>query len=256
MNRLPLTAALAALAITAIPLAGTAQAQNIEGPRMAPESTLLSVDATGKVSSKPDIATFLAGVATTGKTAGEALSANSAAMNRVIAALKKAGIADRDIQTSNLNVQPVYAENNPGSPRQVVDELADQTPRIVGYRANNQVSVKQRNLKDYGKVIDTLVSSGANQVSGPDFQITEEDTALDTARRDAVAKARARAQLYASAAGLKVKRIVSINEGSSYRPAPQMAYARVAMDKAESTPVEAGEVELQVNVSVVFELTP
>lgn len=255
MNRLPLTAALAALAVSAIPLAGTAQAQNIEGPRMAPESTLLSVDATGKVSSKPDVATFLAGVATTGKTAGEALSANSVAMNRVISALKKTGVADRDIQTSNLNVQPVYANNNSNTPRPV-DELEDQTPRIVGYRANNQVIVKQRNLKDYGKVIDTLVSSGANQVSGPDFQITQEDAALDTARRDAVAKARARAQLYASAAGLQVKRIVSINEGSSYRPAPQMAYARAAMDKAESTPVEAGEVELQVNVSVVFELAP
>lgn len=256
MIRLPLAAALAALSVTAIPLPAAAQAQNIEGPRVAPESTLLSIEATGKVSSKPDVATFVAGVATTGKTAGEALSANSAAMNRVIAAVKKAGIADRDIQTSNLNVQPVYAENNPNQPRPVVDELADQTPRIVGYRANNQVLVKQRNLKDFGKVIDTLVTSGANQVSGPNFQITEEDTALDTARRDAVAKARARAQLYASAAGLNVKRIVSINEGTSYRPMPQMEYARASMDKAGSTPVEAGEVELQVNVSVVFELMP
>ncbi len=255
MNRLPLAAALAALAITAAPLPAAAQAQNIEGPRVAPESTLLSVDATGKVNSKPDLATFTAGVATTGTTAGEALSANSAAMNRVISALKRAGIADRDIQTSNLSIDPVYA-NNTNNPSRAANELEDQTPRIVGYRANNQVIVKQRNLKDYGKVIDTLVSSGANQVNGPNFQVTEEDAALDTARRDAVTKARARAQLYASAAGLKVKRIVSISEGTSYRPMPQMAYARVAMDKAESAPVEAGEIELQVNVSVVFELAP
>ncbi len=255
MNRLPLAAALAALSLAAPSLVGTAQAQTIEGPRVAPESTLLSLDATGKVASKPDVATFMAGVATTGKTAGEALSANSAAMNRVIAALKKTGIADRDIQTSNLNVQPVYASNNPNVPRET-NELEDETPRIVGYRANNQVIVRQRNLKDYGKVIDTLVSSGANQVNGPNFQITQEDAALDTARRDAMTKARARAELYASAAGLRVKRIVTISEGSSYRPMPQMAYARDAVGKAESAPVEAGEVELQVSVSVTFELAP
>ena len=253
MNRLSLAPVLAVLALTAMPLAGTAQAQDVEGPRIAPDSTLLSINAVGKTNSKPDLAMFTAGVATTGMTAGEALSANSAAMNRVIRALKAAGIADKDIQTSNLSINPVYADNN--SPRPV-QTLEDQTPRIVGYRAGNQVIVKQRNLKEFGKVIDTLVSSGANEVNGPNFQVTDEDTALDSARRDAVAQARQRAQLYASAAGLKVRRIVSISESSNYRPAPQMAYARVAMDKAESTPVEAGEIELQVNVSVQFELAP
>ena len=248
MKRLSLAPILAVAIIAAMPTAATAHDTE---PAIARDGTLLSINARGSSSQKPDLALFTAGVATTGKTAKEALGANSAAMNRVIRSLRSSGIAERDIQTSNLSISPVYANRNRSS-----DPLEQQVPPIIGYRANNQVMVKQRKLGDFGKVIDTLVSAGANQVSGPNFQVEDADGALDEARHEAMAKARKRAQLYASAAGLRVRRILAISESGGYSPRPQPMMARMAMDVAESTPVAAGEVELQVNVSVRYELAP
>lgn len=251
MNRQTARTAMAAFALTLASTTAPVAAQEIEGLAISPNSSVLTVSGQGKASQAPDLALFTAGVATTGKTASEALSANSAAMNRVIRALRAAGIAERDIQTSNLNLNPVYASRNRN-----VSELEQQAPPIIGYQVSNQVMVKQRKLTDFGKVIDTLVSAGANQVNGPSFQLDDPDTALDGARREAMAKARQRAQLYAIAAGLRVKRILTITESGGYSPRPQAMYARVANDMAESTPVAAGEVQLQANVSVTFELAP
>lgn len=243
---LPLIAAAAAFAQPAL-------AQQA-GPVPAIEAghTLLTVSADGKTERAPDLAVFNAGVTTQGKTAAEALSANSAAMSRVIASLKRAGIADRDIQTSNLSINPVYSE-----PRRLPDGSTEQrAPEIVGYQVNNSVSVRQRQLGDYGKVIDTLVTAGANQVNGPSFSLDKPDAALDAARTEAIGKARARADLYARAAGLKVVRIVSISEGGGYAPPPMpVMYRMVAQDSA-AAPVAAGEVSLNVSVTVQFELAP
>jgi len=243
---------LALLALAAFALPASTHAQQVEGLAIAPGNTLLTLSAEGKSSRKPDLALFTAGVATTGKTAGEALGANSAAMNRVIRALKAAGIAEKDIQTSNLSLNPVYA-----SRQRTTDPLEEQAPPIIGYRANNTVSVKQRDLDQFGKVIDTLIAAGANQVYGPSFQMEKPDEALDEARREAMTKARQRAQLYASAAGLLIRRIVSISESGSYAPGPPVLYARtMAMDAAEATPVSADAVEMLANVTVTFELAP
>ena len=197
---------------------------------------------------------FTAGVASSGKTAGEALSANAADMNRVIQALKRAGIADKDIQTSNLSLNPVYADMS----RQPASPLEQQVPRIIGYQVSNQVTVKQRNLADFGRTIDTLVSAGANQVNGPSFQMDDPDAASDDARTMAMKRARARADLYARAAGLKVLRILTIAESGGYQPPMPVMYARAQMaDSAGApTPVAAGEVSLQANVTVMFELAP
>ena len=221
-------------------------------PAIAPASTLLSVNAEARSVRKPDLAVFSAGVTSQGKTAAEALAANSADMNRVLAALKKAGIADRDIQTSNLSLNPLYAP-------QVVrpdGRVENPEPKIVGYQVNNQVSVKQRKLADYGRVLDTLVSAGANQVNGPSFELDDSDTAMDEARTAAMAKARARAELYARAAGLKVKRIVSISESGGYAPPMPVMYAKVAMAEAAASPVAPGEVGMTATVAVQFELAP
>ena len=150
MKRYLLPAMLAAALIPA-----AASAQQIAGPApvMEPGSTLLTVAAEGRVTRAPNLAVFTAGVASTGATAGAALAANAADMNRVIAALKRAGIADRDIQTSQINLNPVYAES-----RRLPNGTVDQgPPRITGYQANNTVTVRQRNLAEFGKVIDTLV---------------------------------------------------------------------------------------------------
>ena len=223
-------------------------------PAIEQGHTLLTVSAQGRSDRAPDLALFNAGVTTQGKTAAEALGANSTAMTRVIAALKRSGIADRDIQTSNLSINPVYSE-----PRRLPDGSVEQkAPEIVGYQVSNNVSVRQRKLGDYGKVIDTLVSAGANQVNGPSFELDQPDSALDAARTEAMAKSRARADLYARAAGLRVVRIVSISESGGYAPPMPVMY-RMAAEAAPPPPpppIAAGEVSLQANVTVQFELAP
>ena len=241
--------ALAPLAL-ALVVPGAAMAHDTQSA-IAATSTLLTVSADGKSTRTPDLAVFSAGVTTEGKTAGEAMSANAAAMTRVIAALKKAGVADRDIQTSSINLNPVYGQPVMGPNGQVVNE-----PRIVGYQAVNMVTVRARDIKNFGKVLDALVASGANQISGPSFQMSDASAAQDEARVSAMKAARARADLYARTAGLRVVRIVSISEGGGYAP-PQPVYTMAKLERdSASTPVQSGEVEAQVSVTVQFELAP
>ena len=241
------------LAPLALTMALPAAAQNQVGqPSIAASSTLLSLTAEGKSTRTPDLAVFNAGVVTQGATASEALSANAAAMNRVIATLKKAGIADKDIQTSQISLNPVYSQPEYGP-----NGVPRQEPRITGYQAVNSVTIRSRNVAGFGKVLDALVASGANQVNGPSFQMAEPAAAMDEARLDAMKQARARADLYARAAGLRVVRIVSISESGGFAP-PQPVYARAmkAEMAAAPTPIAVGEVEAQVNLSVQFELAP
>jgi uncharacterized protein YggE len=247
--------ALLATMVLAGALAEPARAQPMPSvPAIAESHTLLTINADGHSQSVPDLALFEAGVTTQGKTAAEALGANSAAMTRVIAALKRAGIADHDIRTSNLGINPIYAP-----PRRLPDGAGEpQAPEIVAYQANNTVSVRQRELAGYGKVIDTLVSAGANQINGPNLQLDKPDAALDAARSEAVAIARSRAELYARAAGLRVVRIVSISEGAGYGGPQPVMYRMAAADAAPTSPppVAAGEVTLSARVTVQFELAP
>lgn len=250
MKRLILAASLAALPLVAMPLAAHAQ-QLSSGPVVAPGNALLTVSADGRSTRTPDLAVFNAGVTTQAKTASAALTKNAAQMNAVIASLKKAGIADRDIQTSNLSVNPVY-----GQPRRLADGSTEGDPVIIGYQATNQVQVRQRKLDQFGKVIDTLVNAGANQVNGPSFQLDDSDAAMDEARIEAMKKARARADLYARAAGLRVVRVLTINENGGWNPQPVMfARAEKMMDMpAAPSPVAAGELEIRANVTVTYEL--
>ena len=243
---------LALLCAAALP-STAALAQSTPPVTIAPGNTLLTVSADGRSLRTPDLAVFTAGVTSQAKTAGAALSANAADMNRVVAALKKAGIADRDIQTSNLSLNPIYAP-----PIQRPDgQYEQQEQRIIGYNATNTVTVRQRKLSEFGRVIDTLVEAGANQVNGPSFQMDEPDAATDEARLAAMKKARARAELYAKAAGLRVVRILSISESGGYNPGPPVVFARMAADsEAAPSPVAAGEIQLNANVTVMFELAP
>ncbi len=245
----PIKFALAPLAL-ALSLSGTtAMAQAVQAP-IAATSALLTVNAEGKTARTPDLAVFNAGVTSQGKTAGEALSANAADMTRVIATLKQAGIADKDIQTSQISLNPIY-----GQPVVQPNGMVIQEPRITGYQATNTVMIRSRDIKNFGKVLDALVASGANQVNGPSFQLADPSAANDEARVSAIKAARARAELYARAAGLRVARIVSISESGGYAP-PQPMYARAMKAEADSTPISAGEVEAAVSVTVQFELAP
>ena len=242
-----------AMAAMALPAAVHAQS-NDPTPRVAQGNTLLTLSADARVERKPDLANFNAGVTTQGKTAGEALAANSTAMNRVVAALRQAGIADRDIQTANLNLTPVYQPQVQRPDGTYVP--AD--PKIIGYNANNTVNIRQRDLSKFGAVLDTLVEAGANTVNGPSFGLDDPDSALDEARTDAMKKARARAELYARAAGLRVLRILSISESGGYSPPPPMPMMvrGGAMMESAPTPIASGEVTLNANVTVLFELAP
>ncbi|KAF0178310.1 MAG: hypothetical protein FD124_3091 [Alphaproteobacteria bacterium] len=235
----------AALAMFAAPVApAVAQEGAMHGERhmMTMQGTTLTVSAEARTSERPDIATINAGVVAEAPTAEAALAENARRMNAVIAAIKRSGVADRDIQTSQLSVQPqtVYAENTP--------------PRITGYQATNMVSVRVRNLANVGKTVDALVGQGGNQLNGISFGLDNPDAALDRARVEAMKKVRARAELYAQAAGMTVDRILSIQEGGFITPPRPYAAMAMRADLAEGTPVQAGEVDLTANVTVVFAL--
>lgn len=231
--RFLVTLAAATAAATAVPaLADTA----------IPDGTTLDITATGKVTRTPDIATIRAGVVTQAPSAAAALSENATRMARVIQALKGAGIAERDIMTSNVGLSPQYRYQQ------------NEAPVITGYQANNTVSVKFREIAKSGAALDALVKAGANQIDGPSMSVDKPEAALDEARGDAVRTARARAELYAKAAGLRIVRILSINENGENggdMPHPVM-YARVAAAPAADTQIMAGETDLSVTVSVRF----
>lgn len=229
------------LALFAILLAPAAFAQDAP-PALPPDATLLQVSAHGESHRKPDVATIQAGVVTRNADATLAMRENAQRMNAVVAALKQAGVAERDIQTSSIGLQPQYSESS------------KQPPRISGYEASNTVMVRLRDMGRIGDVLGALVRLGANQIEGPNFAVDKPDDALDEARRAAVQQARDRAQLYADAAGLKVRRILSISESGEAPRMPRPMFRMAQADKFAAAPVEAGENTLAVDVSVEFEL--
>ncbi|HET8613595.1 MAG TPA: SIMPL domain-containing protein, partial [Sphingomonas sp.] len=203
MRHLAPRALLAAVVATALVAPAAAQADEAIAPITG---TRLDITTEGEVTRAPDIATVTAGVVTQAATAQAAMQENAQRMAAAVAALKRAGVADADIRTSSLSLQPQYryGENQP--------------PVITGYQATNQLSVVFHDIKRAGPILDALVGQGVNQISGPDFALEHPDQALDEARAQAMRKARARAELYAKAAGLSVKKILSISESGGYRP--------------------------------------
>lgn len=241
MQMMKAAAAAAMLAVAATPAA--AQQAGHEGHAMHMiEGTVLSVAAEGRVESAPDLATISLGVMTEGPTAAAAMAENARRMTALTAALRRAGIAERDIQTSNLSVNPqyVYVENQP--------------PRISGYQASNQVSVRVRNLDNTGRVVDAAVAAGGNTVNGISFSHADPEAQLDAARREAAAVARRRADLYAQAFGLRVHRVISISEGGGYAPPMPMPVMMRAEAADGATPVSPGEISTSVSVNVTYEL--
>jgi len=210
---------------------------------VVPDGTLLDVSATGRVSRTPDLATITAGVVTQAPVAAAALAENAQRMDAVVKALKAAGLAARDLSTSNVALSPQYRYQD-GKP-----------PVITGYQASNSVAIRFRDIARAGAVLDALVRAGANQIEGPNLSLSDPEAALDEARTQAVAKARARAELYAKAAGLSVARIVAIDEagengGDRPRPMPMMARAAVQADA--ETVVLPGETDVTASVNVRF----
>jgi len=231
-----------AVLLTLSPLAAApALAQVAAVPAILPDGAILDVGATGKTSRVPDIATIRAGVVTQSATAAQALADNAKRMAAVLAALKAAGVQPRDIATSNVSLQPQYRYEN------------NQPPAITGYQASNTVSIRFRDVARSGAVLDALVAQGANQIDGPNLSLDQPDAALDEARADAVKRARARAELYAKAAGLSVVRILSISEsGEMTGPQPPVVYMARAKAQSADTTIAPGETDVTATVSVRF----
>ncbi|MEA9580138.1 SIMPL domain-containing protein [Xanthomonas sp. WHRI 10064A] len=237
----PLLLALSIAAGTAM----TAHAQSASNYTIPNDGTLLNVSAEAEAKRVPDIATLSAGVVTQAADSNAAMRQNAEQMSKVMAAVKAAGIADKDVQTSGINLSPQYTYKE------------NEAPKIIGYQASNTVSLKVRDISKLGKVLDTLVAQGANDINGPSFSVDQPEEAYDEARVAALKKAQARAETYAKSLGLKVRRIVSISEGRSGGGVvrPMMMAASMRSAKAEmDTQVAPGESTLSITLEATFEL--
>jgi uncharacterized protein YggE len=216
---------------------------------MPPQSTIqpettITLTGKGTVDHAPDVAMISVGVQVEAKTAAEAMTQQAQQMNGVFAAVKAAGIADRDMQTGNLSLNPVYEYPN------------NARPRLTGYQASNQLTIKVRKLDTLGQTMDAVVKGGGNTIHGVSFSIDQPDKFQNDARIEAIKDAASKAELYAQAVGYKVKRIVTISEQEFYpQPVPMMMQTRNQDMAAAATPIAAGEVSLTQTVNVVFELT-
>jgi uncharacterized protein YggE len=231
------------LACTAAP-AALAQAAPPAAESMF-RATTLNLAAYGETRIAPDMATISLGVMTEGRTAAAAMQANATRMAQVVEALRRGGIAAKDIQTSGLNLNPqyVYEQNVP--------------PKLSGYQASNQVTITVHDLARLGQVVDATVGAGANQVNGISFGLDDPTAAENAAREAAVKALSAKAELYARATGHRISRLVTLSEGAASYPVPppmpMMAMQR--MEKAADTSVSPGELKVRVDVTGLYELT-
>jgi hypothetical protein len=201
---------------------------------------LVTVAGEATVSVAPDIAIIRIGVTSQGKNAREASEANATRMTSVLAAIKDAGIAEKDVQTSRLSLQPQYDPNKAGA------------AHLLGFQVTNQVTMKIRDIDRLPGVLDHAIAAGANEMSGIEFAVSEQSKLLDQARDEAIADARRKAEIYALAAGAKVGHVVAIIESGAGPPQP---IAMQAM-RAAGVPVAPGEQTLRAQVTVSYELTP
>jgi uncharacterized protein YggE len=205
--------------------------------------TRLDLTATGEVTRVPDVAVISTGVVTKAATASGAIQDAANRMDRVLVALKRAGVAERDVQTSSVNLNPEYryVENQP--------------PQLTGYTASNTLTVRFRDIRNSGKILDALVAEGANQINGPNLTIDKPEAALDEARANAIAAGKARAELYARSLGMRIARVVSVAENGGYAaPPPSPPMPMYARAEAADSKIVPGEQKLQVSLEMTFEL--
>lgn len=209
-------------------------------PALAAADGTLTVTGSATVNVVPDLATVTLGVTTTGDTAAAAMAANNEAVSAVIARLIAARVADRDMQTSSLQVNPNWVANTDGS-GQV----------IKGYVAANMLTVRIKVLETTGAVLDAVLAGGANTLNGLTFGLQDQRPTEDEARKAAVADAMARAKVLADAAGAKLGPILSISEGGQSDMVPM---AMFQASRADAVPVAAGEVGVSASVTIVWAL--
>ena len=240
-------AAVAALAVGL--LAGPALAAVI-APRPYPVTTgaasdqpiehTISVAGSGKVTVIPDMATIRLGVVVERKTAKDAREAAAAAMTKVVDAVRRLGIADKDIATANVSLNPVY------------DYPTNATAKIRGYQLNNTITITVRDLDKLSDVLDNGVTAGANSVDGISFDVADRAAAEANAREAAVKDAKAKADTLANGLGVRITGVASVSESVSTPVWYSPEYGAVAADRAAETPVLPGSTDVVINVQVSF----
>jgi uncharacterized protein len=206
----------------------------------------IEVAGEGSVSAAPDFARVTLGVASTGKTAGEAMVANAKAANALVSLIKAEGVAPADIQTSEMSISPTFSQPAHGQ---------ETAPTITGYSVTNNVAVTVREIPRLGALLDKAVTAGANSVYGVGFGHNDTSALLDKARPLAVEDARRKAEIFAGAAGAKIGKLMVLTEEAGRQP--PIAFSRAFAASAPApTPSEAGEDKLTVTVTARFELAP
>ncbi|MDN5927341.1 MAG: SIMPL domain-containing protein [Hyphomicrobiales bacterium] len=226
-------------------------ASGIVAPAAADEKPAprITVVGEGETAASPDMAILSLSVLREADTARAALDQDNKAMADVIDAMKKTGIADRDLQTSGLSIDPRYSNVKP-------DSKTQEEPKIIGYRVVNTLTVRVRDLDKLGAVIDSSVSLGVNQGGGITFTNDDMSKPMQDARKRAMEDAIARAKTLTETAGVKTGKIIEISE-QSYRPMPRpmaMKARRFAAAAEDSVPVQAGENTYHATVTVTFEI--
>ena len=217
-------------------------------PSLAVDATkpdhTISVSGTGRVILAPDTADVRLGVTVQRSTVKAARADAAVAMTKVIAALKKLGIADADLQTSSITLQPQYDYTNGGNP-----------PRLVGYQFSNSLAVTVRKLDVLGDAVDDALAAGATSLDSVSFRVDDETKAEAQARTAAMKDAKTKAEALAAAAGVSIEGVSSIVETAAATPYP-VYYGReaapAAVDKAVATPIQAGTNEISITVAVVY----
>ncbi len=206
----------------------------------------VEVSGEGSVTATPDFARATLGVTTTGKEAREAMAANAKAATALVALIKTEGVSPADIQTSGLSISPIFVNQPSAQPG---------ASSITGYSVNDNVTVTVRDISRLGALLDKAVAAGANAVYGINFGETDPGGLLDKARPLAVADAKRKADIFATAAGARVGRLMELTEEGGGRPVVVAARA-YSHGAAAPTPIEAGQDKLTITVTARFELTP
>jgi uncharacterized protein len=213
-------------------------------PELESNGTLISIGATGTAPQETQLATMQAGVNSFATSAGRAWQNNAAAISKLKSQLAAYGVAPEDVRTTNLQLSPVT--------KYEAATKYEASKEIRGFEVRHDLTVVFRDIRNAGPILDALVDAGANQVSGPRFSWQASEQAAATARAAAIREANERAQFYARALGLKVKRVVSMHDGGGYASGD----AIVVTGSRVATQIAPGEDRVRVSIQAEYELTP
>ncbi len=199
----------------------------------------IAVQGLGVVTARPDVAVIRAGVTAQAKSAKAALEGHNKVMVKLLAELKKLGLAARDVQSRQVNLRAIYP------PRR----KQDTEPVPTAFRATGNLAIRLREVDRLGDLLDRVTAAGANNIAGLHFAVAAPEPLQEEARKLAIQDARRRAEIYALEAGVQLGEVLRIREGGT--PGPMREYRTMAANGSQS-PTAPGEAEIRMAASVVF----